>query len=180
MWTVFSHPEDGGTLFLQSIGTNLLYLLTDWLTSWSTVLPEKLTFPQLVQKFHTFYGPWSVITTSTKASHLSLSWARWIQSVLSHHILITCIVIILPFICSLAPGLSLLQASHQTCISSPPNVPHLILHTVVTLKTVIKTLKLCCRKSIELAQEWTVWPSNMFSAFSFSCRSGWLVHCVMF
>ena len=48
------------------------------------VLPEKLTCPQLVKKFPSFYGSRKFITTFTSARHLSLSWATAIQSMLPH------------------------------------------------------------------------------------------------
>jgi len=47
---------------------------------------KKLTVTQLVKKFPTFYGTWGIITTFTKASHMSLSWARCVQSTPSHPI----------------------------------------------------------------------------------------------
>jgi hypothetical protein len=43
------------------------YLLTYSLTPWSRVLLEKLTGPQLVKKFPTFYGTRRFITTFTSA-----------------------------------------------------------------------------------------------------------------
>jgi len=85
-----------GRNFISPKHWNKLVVMTDWLTSWSRVLSEKLTFPQLIQKFSTFYGTCSFITTSTKTSHSPLSWARWIHSMLSHHVLITCILISSP------------------------------------------------------------------------------------
>jgi hypothetical protein len=54
------------------------YLL---LTSWSSVLHEKLTGLQLVKKFPAFYGTRRFITIFTIARHLSLSWANSIQSI---------------------------------------------------------------------------------------------------
>ena len=54
----------------------LLYALTPW----SRVLLEKLTSLQLVKKFLAFYGTGRLITASTSARHLSLSWANSIQS----------------------------------------------------------------------------------------------------
>ena len=47
--------------------------LTNLLTPWSRVLPEKPTSSQLVKKFPAFYGPGSFIITLTGARHLSLS-----------------------------------------------------------------------------------------------------------
>ena len=50
----------------------------------STVLPENLTGFRLVKKFLSFYRTRSFTTTVTSARHLSLSWARSIQSILPH------------------------------------------------------------------------------------------------
>jgi hypothetical protein len=51
----------------------LTHSLTHSLTPWSTVLLEKLTGLQLVQKFPAFYGTRRFITAFTSARHLSLS-----------------------------------------------------------------------------------------------------------
>ena len=45
---------------------------------------EKLTISQLVKKFPAFYGTRRFITAFTSARHLSLSWARSIQSIPLH------------------------------------------------------------------------------------------------
>ena len=63
-------------LFLVSISKEVTYLLTPW----STVLLEKPTDSQLVKKFPAFYGTRKFIVAFTTARHLSLSWARSIQS----------------------------------------------------------------------------------------------------
>ena len=63
--------------------TDFVYL-TYFLTPWSRVLLEKLTGSQLVKKFPTFYGTRRFITAFTSARHLSLSWARSIQSMPPH------------------------------------------------------------------------------------------------
>ena len=52
---------------------------------WSRVLLKKLTGSQLVRKFPTYYGIRRFITAFTSARHLSLSWARSIESILPHH-----------------------------------------------------------------------------------------------
>jgi hypothetical protein len=57
-----------------------------YLTAWSRVLPEKLTVPQLVNKFPTFYGTRRFITAFTTARHLSLSWATCTVSTPSYAI----------------------------------------------------------------------------------------------
>jgi len=62
----------------------LTYLLTYLLTPCSWVLLEKLTGSQLVKKFPEFYGTRRFITAFTSARHLSLFWARSIQSMPPH------------------------------------------------------------------------------------------------
>ena len=66
----------------QYIFRNLLtHSLTYLLTPWSRVLLE-MTDSQLVKKFPTYYGTRRFITAFTSACHLSLFWARSIQSLL--------------------------------------------------------------------------------------------------
>ena len=45
------------------------------------MLPEKLTGPQLFNQFPIFCVNWRLIIKFTRAHHLPLSWAKWIQSV---------------------------------------------------------------------------------------------------
>ena len=74
------------TLDFHVVITNLLTNQpTDWLTPWSRARPEKLTSSQIVHKFPTFYGTRSFISIFTSARHLSLAWARWIQSLSPRH-----------------------------------------------------------------------------------------------
>jgi len=54
------------------------------LTPWSRVLLEKLIGSWLVKKLSTFYRTQQFITAFTTAHHLSLSWARSIQSMPPH------------------------------------------------------------------------------------------------
>ena len=56
-------------------------MITNELAPWSRVLPERLSCPQLFKKFPAFYGTRRFITAFTRARHMSLSWARSIQSV---------------------------------------------------------------------------------------------------
>ena len=59
----------------------LTYLLTHSLTPCSRVLLENLTDSHLVKKFPALYGTLKFITSLTRsARHLSLSWAKSIQS----------------------------------------------------------------------------------------------------
>jgi len=53
-------------------------------TPWNRMILEKLTGLELVKKFLEFYGTRRVITAFTSARHLSLSWARSIQSMPLH------------------------------------------------------------------------------------------------
>jgi hypothetical protein len=58
----------------------LTYWLTYLLTPWSTVLLKKLTGSQLLQKLSAFYETRRFFNAFTIAGHLSLPWARSIQS----------------------------------------------------------------------------------------------------
>ena len=55
-------------------------LVNDRLTTWSRVLPEKLTVPQLDKKFPSWYGTRRFVIVLTNPCHLTLSWIRAIQS----------------------------------------------------------------------------------------------------
>ena len=62
----------------------------------SSVPLQKITGPQLVMKFPSFYGTRRFITAFTAARHLSLSSARSIHSMSPLHFLNTYFNIILP------------------------------------------------------------------------------------
>jgi hypothetical protein len=63
---------------------SLTYLLTYLLTPWSRVILEKLTVSQLVKKFPPRYRTQRFVAAFTSAHHLSISWARSIQSTPPH------------------------------------------------------------------------------------------------
>jgi hypothetical protein len=67
-------------IYLSSLLWPLHNLRFHLLISWSRVLPQNLTGPQLVIKYPAFYGTRRFITAFWRARHLSLSWARSIQS----------------------------------------------------------------------------------------------------
>ena len=54
--------------------------LINELPAWNRVLPEKLTGPQLLNKLLASYETRRLITAFTSARHLSLFYARSIQS----------------------------------------------------------------------------------------------------
>jgi len=64
--------------------TTAIQFVLSILTPWDRVLLEKLTDSQLLKKSHKLYGIRSYITAFTNVRHLSLSWARSIQSMPSH------------------------------------------------------------------------------------------------
>jgi len=63
------------------------------------VVLEKLTGSQLVKKFSAFYGTRRFITALTSARHLSLHWARSIQSIPPHPTSWKCILILSSHLC---------------------------------------------------------------------------------
>ena len=64
--------------------TSAIQLTYSLLTPWCRVLLEKLPGLQLVKKFPALHGTCRVITAFTSVRHLSLSWARPIQSIYLH------------------------------------------------------------------------------------------------
>jgi len=64
-----------------------------YLATWSRVL-EKLIITQPIKKFPAFYGTKRFITVFTRVRHWFLSWARWIESTLPHHICLSSILIL--------------------------------------------------------------------------------------
>jgi hypothetical protein len=68
-------------LFYNDVSVNKFNKLTDNLTLiWSSFLPEKLTYFQLVQKFPVFYVTQSFVTFA-RTNNLFLSGARSIQTI---------------------------------------------------------------------------------------------------
>jgi len=72
------------------------YLTPEWLTPLSRVLSKKLTGPQLVKKFPTFYGNHRFSAVCTTARHLFMCWATSIQSMFTTYFLKIHFKIILP------------------------------------------------------------------------------------
>ena len=73
-----------GRIWSDMVRYTYIFLLTYLLTPWCRVLHEKLTGLQLVKKFPAFHGTRRFITAFTSVRHLSLSWARPIQSIYPH------------------------------------------------------------------------------------------------
>ena len=72
-------------------------------STWSRLL-EKLTGSQLVKKFPAFYETRRFITAPISVRHLSLSWARSIQSMHPHPISWRSIVILTSHLCLRLPS----------------------------------------------------------------------------
>jgi len=115
MWVIFSYEQPlSRTYMLQEIPCSLWnpkvhyclhmtlpmvpacsqmnshYTPSNWLTDWlhgAESFLEKLTSSQLVKKFPAFYGTQRFITAFIRAHHLSVSWARSIQSMPPPHFL---------------------------------------------------------------------------------------------
>ena len=111
---------------------------------WGTVYPEKLTGPQLVEKFPAFYGIRRFITAFTRARHLSLCSARSIQCSFE----INCNTVLPPMT---APSMS----PHQ-----PLYVP-LLSPIRATCPTHLTRLYLTTR--IILTEEFRPWSSSLCS-----------------
>jgi hypothetical protein len=62
--------------------TAALYFPSAYMAPTNNIRLEKLTGLQLVKLFLTFYETRKLITTFASAPHLSLTWARAIQSML--------------------------------------------------------------------------------------------------
>ena len=77
-WVLSVPPPKKGILYPASAPDTYLF------TPWCRVLLEKLTGLQLVKKFPAFHGTRRFITAPTSIRHLSLSWARPIQSIYPH------------------------------------------------------------------------------------------------
>jgi hypothetical protein len=115
---------------LKSNGRLLLNTVINVKTnSWSRVLPGKLKCPKLLKKFPAFYGTRRSITIYTRARHLSLSWARSIQSAPPHPTSQRSILILSSHLC-----LGLPSGLHPSGFSTkalyvpllPPYVPHVL------------------------------------------------------
>ena len=73
-------------VYIHRIIQHCSYVKSTYLLAYSLLL-EKLTGPQLDGKFAAFYGTRRFIAAFTIARHLSLFWARSIQSITPSHFL---------------------------------------------------------------------------------------------
>lgn len=66
---------------------------------WNTVYLEKLIFPQIVKKFSALCGISRFISVCTRTHHLSLFWARWINSMPSDPFSLRYILMLFSVLC---------------------------------------------------------------------------------
>ena len=86
---LYVENQDSYSLWLRITRPATLFLNNNHnhhrlLTSWSRILPKKLTGSQLAKKFPELYGTRRFITAFTSTRHLSLSWANSIQFIPPH------------------------------------------------------------------------------------------------
>jgi len=93
---------------------------TNKITSWSRVIPEKLTVSQLVQKFTAFYGTQRFITAFKSAWHLSLLRGRAIPSMPSIPLYNIRFNFILPYVSRSSKWLLSTRFPHQNSVSISP------------------------------------------------------------
>ena len=95
-----------------------------WVTPQTRVLIEKLTVPQQVKKFQACYGNGRFITAFTRSRHLSLSWARSIQSMTSHPTSLKYTLLLLSSHLSLGLPSGLFPSGLRMHLCPPPYVLH--------------------------------------------------------
>ena len=122
----------------ELVPTSLSYSLS----SWSRVLPQKLTGSQLITKFPAFYGTRRFITAFTSALHLSLSWARSVHAP-PHSTSWRSIVILSSHLRLGLPSRSLsLRFPHQNCVYICP-VHHTCYMSRISLSSRTCSIDVC-------------------------------------
>jgi len=106
-----------------SMTTTVILPMHFLLAPWSRVFPEKLICSQLVKKFPTFYGTRKSITAFTSARHLSLSWARSIQSMPYHSTSWRSTLILFSHLSLGLPSSLFPSFPHQNTVCATP-IPH--------------------------------------------------------
>jgi len=101
------------------------------------IILEKLTGPQLVKKLPAFYGTRQFFSAFTNVCYLSLSWARWIQSMSPSNFLKIHLNIILPSTPGSSKWYLSLKFPHQTLYAPPLSPVRATLGKTTNIKFVI-------------------------------------------
>jgi len=89
------------------------------LTSWSTVILEKLTVSQLVKNFPMLYGSQMIISVFSSVSHWSVSRVTLFQSTTSHSVSSTFTLFLSSCLYCLFQVVSFLYFPHQNSVLLP-------------------------------------------------------------
>ena len=101
------------------------------------ILLEKLTGSQLVTKFPTFYGTQGFIIAFTRARHLSLCWARSIQSMPPHLTSWRSILIVSSYLCLGLPS-DLFPSGFPT--KTPNTPPFSLVHATCPVHLILQDI----------------------------------------